>query len=333
MSIIPFSSFVIHIDTGNGGFIVIIDTKNELYEPSRELHQKFNTLIEDIGEGLWKYCRYLTGSPWDGEDLYQETMLKALGGLYQRWHPTNLKSYLYRIATNTWIDQCRKRKKEIGRLTELDGGIIEEISDHFDIEEALEHLFYLFTPRQTAVFLLMEVFQFTADEVAGIVKTTPGAIYATTRRVRDKLKRTELAPLKAHENSKKNHKIIQAYLKAFNQGDVEGILRLISDHAHYEASLGFLEVTKEEIRNGSLQYGLPLYKAQEFTLWGKQVIIVLADSEGGPLIHDIQYQEIENDQIVYHRSYFFRKELIFAASKELGIPPQLDKHPFLNWRH
>ncbi|MGE6258037.1 sigma-70 family RNA polymerase sigma factor [Heyndrickxia sporothermodurans] len=303
---------------------------NELYEPSRKLRQQFDKLIEEFGDGLWNYCRYLTGSPWDGEDLYQETMLKALGSLYQRFHPTNLKSYLYRIATNTWIDHYRRQKKSIGTLVE-DCDVTEEFKDTFEIEAALEHLFHLFTPRQTAVFLLSEVFQFKAEEVASIVKTTPGAIYATIRRMKKKLKthKEEISSNSGH--TKSGNIIIQAYLKAFNEGDIEGMLSLISDQAHYEASLGFLEVSKDEIRKGSLLYGLPPYRAEEFILWGKPVIVILADFDKEPLIHDIQYQEVENDKIVFHRSYFFRKEFIIAASKELGLAPQLIKQPFLNW--
>lgn len=301
-----------------------------LYEQSRELQQQFQSIMDDVGDDLWKYCRFLTGSPWDGEDLFQETMLKAMGGLYTRWHPTNHKSYLYRMATNTWIDHCRREKRHVGSLDELDEPR-EDFSDTHDLEEALEKLYHLFTPRQTAVFLLMEVFHFKAEEVASIVKTTPGAIYATTNRMKVKLKNDiTVLPKQNRESKLQKDVVISAYLKAFNQGDLEGMLSLFSDPIHYEASLGFLETTKDEMREGSLMYGLPGHHANECILWGKPVIVVLADSEQGPLVHDIQYQDVENGKIVYHRSYFFRKEFIMTAAKELGYKPQLDKAP-LNW--
>lgn len=302
---------------------------NQVIELSREFQKEFETVIADLGDGLWKYCRYLTGSPWDGEDLYQETMLKTMGSLYQRWHVTNLKSYLYRIATNTWIDHCRREKRNLGTLSEDDLPTA-DFSDHLELEEALEQLFYLFTPRQTAVFLLKEIFQFNADEVASIIKTTPTAVYATTRRMKNKLKDMPEGNRSKTEPTESEHQVIQTYLKAIANGDVEGLLELFSDQPHYEASLGFLETTKDEIRNGSLQFGLPGHKAKQYILWGRPVIVVLSESENGPLIHDIQYQEIENGKIVMSRSYFFRREFIFAASKELGIPPQLNKPP-VNW--
>ncbi|WP_137789367.1 RNA polymerase sigma factor [Bacillus sp. E(2018)] len=301
-----------------------------LHAQSNELRQRLNEEIHDFSDALWNYCRYLTGSPWDGEDLYQETMLKVLGGLFTRWHPTNLKSYVFRIATNTWIDQCRKEKRALCELHE-NNEAFEELSDNLELEEALQKLDALFSPRQTAVFLLLEIFRFQADEVASIVKTTPGAVYASVRRMKYKLQTNRDHSIKPKlENSPQQSKTIQAYLKAFNHGDLKGVLSLISDQAHYEASLGFLEVNKEEIINGSLSYGLPGHHAIECELWGKHVIVVLAETDQGQLVHDIQYQEVENNKIVYHRSFFFRKEFIVAASKELGYKPQLNKPP-LNW--
>ncbi|OIU72003.1 hypothetical protein [Rossellomorea aquimaris] len=124
--------------------------------------------------------------------------------------------------------------------------------------------------------------------------------------------------------------VIEVYLTALNEGNVEGILELLSDTAHNEAGLGFQEFTKSEMRSGSLKYGLPGYRAERQLLWDKEVIVVFNDNGEVPEIHDIQYHEIENDKIVYHRSYYFRKEFIMAASKELGFKPQLDK-PVVNW--
>ncbi|MFD2043264.1 RNA polymerase sigma factor [Ornithinibacillus salinisoli] len=309
-----------------------IEVRTQLFnEKSRELREEFSQLILDFREDLWKYCRYLTGSPWDGEDLFQETLLKAYGGFYQVWHPVNPKSYMYRVATNTWIDHCRKEKRIVGTLEEgNEPG--EEFSDNLDLEQALEHLVHLFTPRQVAVFLLVQVFKFKAEEVASIVKTTRGAIYATVRRMENKLRKQDETPKKTDYNAARGtkEKVIQTYIKAMNDGDLDTLFQLISDHLHNEASLGFQEFSKGDVRKGSMQHGLPGYHAEEHWLWGKQVIIIVADSEEGSLIHDIQYQEVENGKIVFHRSFYFRKEFIVAAANELGMKPQLNKFP-IGW--
>ncbi|RIW28970.1 RNA polymerase sigma factor [Bacillus salacetis] len=303
-----------------------------LSEKNRELMGEFNQIINEYKGELWRYCRYLTGSPWDGEDLFQETIIKAFGSIYQRWHPTNPKSYLYRIATTTWIDHCRKQKRFVGTLEE-ENIPVEDFSHSFDAEEALEYLMELFNPRQIAVFLLKEVFTFTAKEVADMVRTTPGAVYATVRRMHTRLSDNpmkEKSDRAAVENTTTN-KVIQSYLKALNEGNVNKVLELMSEPAHNEASMGFQEFSKEEMQSGSMRYGLPGFRAEEHLLWGKKVIVVFHDGENGPAIHDIQYQEVENEKIVLHRSYYFCREFIVAAFEELKIPPQLDK-PVVDWK-
>lgn len=309
--------------------VLMKSTTTLFNEKSRELHKEFDQLISEYRTDLWQYCKYLTGSPWDGEDLFQETILKAFGGFYQLWQPTNPKSYLYRVATNTWIDHCRREKRHVGTLEEVEKPS-EPFSDTLEIEEALEHLIGLFAPRQVSVFLLFEVFKFKATEVASIVRTTEGAVYATVRRMKLKLSKEEY-PMKKKpsvNNAKQDHSdVIQAYLKAINEGDLEAMLALVSDSAHNEASLGFHEFSKDEMRKGSMQFGLPGHRAEQYVLWGKSVIIVFVDQDGESFIHDIQYQVVENEKIVHHKSYFFRKEFIFEAAKEIGVPPQLNKPP------
>ncbi|MDX8343537.1 RNA polymerase sigma factor [Rossellomorea sp. YZS02] len=298
-------------------------------EKNRELASEFQSMMEEFKEGLWKYCRYLTGSPWDGEDLFQDTMLKAFGGYYQRWHPTNPKAYLYRMATTTWIDRCRKEKRHLGLLEE-DEFLQDTPKDDLEAEEALHILFNHFYPRQVAVFLLREVFRFDAREVAGMVRTTPGGVYAAVRRIKEKLKTIDVRESRSQQTQPETHPIIKAYLKAMNDGDIDAVMALISEEAQNDAALGFQEFNKEEMRSGSMKYGLPVMRAVEYSLWGRNVIVKLTDGEKGPEIHDIQYQEVENGKIVHHISYYFRKELIFAAAEELGIRVQTDK-PVVDW--
>jgi hypothetical protein len=82
--------------------------------------------------------------------------------------------------------------------------------------------------------------------------------------------------------------------------------------------------------NGFLKWGLPGHKAHQIILWGQPVILVLSKNGDHQEIHDIQFQEVENGKIVSHRSYFFRKKLMLAASKELGLKVQLVKPP-VDW--
>jgi RNA polymerase sigma factor (sigma-70 family) len=304
---------------------------SDLVVETRKLKNNYEEMIQPYSLDLWNYCRYVTGSTWDGEDLFQDTLIKSFGLLPQQWDKViDKKSYLFRIATNTWLDQCRKLKREIGSLEEITEPSI-EFSDGLLLEEVLTSFQAHFTPKQTMAYLLFDIFHFNADEIAGIVKSTPGGVYATVQRVRKKIQLIDFAkPKQGSTVEKANDETIQAYLKAFNNGDLDSMLSLYSEQAHNEAFLGFQEFNKNEIRNGSLRFGLPGHTAEEFILWNKPVIIVLTKGADGPEIHDIQMHEVENGKIVSSRSYFFRKEFIMAAGKELGFKVQMVKPP-VDW--
>ena len=135
-----------------------------------ELNEKFEQMIEPFRQPLWNYCKYIRGSPWDGDDLFQETLLKAFATMSQLYAPLKPKSYLFRIATNSWTDTLRKKKITLHTYQDdLPQHDESEANDPYRIIEAVEILANHLVPRQIAVVLLMDVFQFTAAEAAGMV--------------------------------------------------------------------------------------------------------------------------------------------------------------------
>lgn len=54
----------------------------------------------------------LTRNPADAEDLVQETFAKAFSNFHQFQEGTNLRAWLYRILTNTYINSYRKRQRQ-----------------------------------------------------------------------------------------------------------------------------------------------------------------------------------------------------------------------------
>jgi len=74
----------------------------------------------------------MTRNPADAEDLVQETFLKAYAAFHQFEHGTNLKAWLYRILTNTYINSYRRRQRQPVQAP------TEEISD-WQLAEAESH--------------------------------------------------------------------------------------------------------------------------------------------------------------------------------------------------
>ncbi|MDI2128064.1 sigma-70 family RNA polymerase sigma factor [Yinghuangia seranimata] len=61
---------------------------------------------------LYSAALRMTRNPADAEDLVQETFAKAYGSFHQFREGTNLKAWLYRILTNTFINSYRKKQRE-----------------------------------------------------------------------------------------------------------------------------------------------------------------------------------------------------------------------------
>jgi RNA polymerase sigma-70 factor (ECF subfamily) len=63
-------------------------------------------------DALYSAALKLTRSPAEAEDLVQETYLKAFASFHQYTDGTNLRAWLYRILTNTFINTYRKKQRE-----------------------------------------------------------------------------------------------------------------------------------------------------------------------------------------------------------------------------
>ncbi|MGQ0467263.1 MAG: sigma-70 family RNA polymerase sigma factor [Sporichthyaceae bacterium] len=61
---------------------------------------------------LYAAAMRMTRNPSDAEDLVQETFAKAFSAFHQFQEGTNLKAWLYRILTNTFINTYRKKQRE-----------------------------------------------------------------------------------------------------------------------------------------------------------------------------------------------------------------------------
>ncbi len=69
----------------------------------------------------------MTRNPADAEDLVQETFTKAYAAFHQYKPGTNLKAWLYRILTNTFINNYRKKQRE---PLQSDSGEVEDWQIH-----------------------------------------------------------------------------------------------------------------------------------------------------------------------------------------------------------
>ena len=156
---------------------------------------------------LYTAALRMTRNPADAEDLVQETYLKAYRAFHTFQEGTNLKAWLYRILTNTFINAYRskKRKPEQSDIEDVEdlylyrrlGGLEaaaagrsaeEEVLEHFtdtEVKEAVESLPENF---RMAV-LLADVEGFSYKEIAEILDIPIGTVMSRLHRGRRALQK------------------------------------------------------------------------------------------------------------------------------------------------
>jgi RNA polymerase sigma factor (sigma-70 family) len=289
----------------------------------RDWKKKFDQLIEPHRPALWQYCRMITRSPWDAEDLVQDTLLKAYSALPRIFQPVIPKSYLFRIATNTWLNLQRKQQRIL--LEEQTEESYEDV-DPFSIREAIEKLVIFLSPKQRAVILLFDVFQFQGSEVAEMMGSTEGSVKALLHRARKNLKKLNQEGLPSNpiqEGASVNDPVIQVYIDAFNRRDPDAIAGLLDENAINDIVHTSFEYGKETIRNHSLEGWandpMPM-KAVYQQLWGKPAVVVMTKKDGKDAVYSLIELELDAGLIVSKRTYYFCPDLLEAAAEELKVP-------------
>lgn len=81
-------------------------------ESEAERRERFEREAMPLLDQLYSAALRTTRNPSDAEDLVQETFAKAYAAFHQYKPGTNLKAWMYRILTNTYINSYRKKQRQ-----------------------------------------------------------------------------------------------------------------------------------------------------------------------------------------------------------------------------
>ncbi len=129
---------------------------------------QFEAAIPEIRPELHRYLARMAGSVIDGEDLVQETLLKAARAIAGGIGVTNLRAWLFSIAHNTALNFLRARKTERSMKDEVrrQAPNLRGLPLSSAVSGNLRPLMAL-SPRQRSAVILRDVLGYSASEVAG----------------------------------------------------------------------------------------------------------------------------------------------------------------------
>lgn len=302
------------------------------------LHRFLDT-YEPLRAPLYRYCRHLTRSPWDAEELAQDALLRAFATLGQLGEaPANPRAWLFRVASNLWIDRVRGRAPE-QLLSEV--AVASVASDPRASREAAGTLLSRLAPQERAALVLKDAFELSLEEVAEVLSTSAGAVKHALHRARGKLQEEpEHVPARAPAPG-----VLDAFCEAFNAGDLDRLAALLLDSAAVEVVGATTQYGPEAARrtvlpgmlfgsrrmatadvNGGIEArfmlgvlpSAPRAEAREHR--GEWLVIHWYQHQDGEFVRAITRIDAEGDGVARLRNYFFTSDFIAEVCAELGVP-------------
>jgi RNA polymerase sigma-70 factor (ECF subfamily) len=219
-------------------------------------------VLERYRRELTAHCYRMLGSSFEAEDAVQETMVRAWRSYDGFEGRSQLRSWLYRIATNVCLDMLNGRNRRArpmdlsgpspadtpaaAKLPESewvlpvpDDRVLPTDGDPAELAEARESIRLAFIaalqhlpPRQRAVLLLRDVVRWHATEVAELLETSDASVNSALQRARATIAASNLTdtdPVKPMDDAQQE--LLDRYVDAFERYDMDSLTSLIHEDA------------------------------------------------------------------------------------------------------
>ena len=225
--------------------------------------EAFRQLVGPYERELQLHCYRMLGSVQDAEDAMQDALLAAWRGLSGYEGRASVRTWLYRVTTSRCLNARRSARRRqpiavspgarlpeptrLGEVTWLEpcpDSLMEALPDaepgpeaRYEAREAISLAFITavqrLPPRQRAALILRDVLGFPAGEAARILGSTEESVTSALKRARATLRQHDAntaEPPPAPESAREKQ-LIERLTRAYEAGDVDGIIALFTDDA------------------------------------------------------------------------------------------------------
>ena len=201
----------------------------------------FQELMAPLRGPLYAHCHRMLGSAHDAEDAMQDVMLRAWRALATFEGRSSVRSWVYRIATNTCLTALDQRPKRVVPLDSEAGedlhdpwpldGELNPIEADYEQQEAaalaftvtLQHL----PARQRTALILRDVLGFPASEAASTLGTSVASVNSALQRARGIVH--DRAEQDGPVGNEHLDDAVEGCLRALARGDVDTLIGIAAD--------------------------------------------------------------------------------------------------------
>ena len=227
----------------------------------------FAQLTDPFRAELLAHCYRMLGSVHDAEDQVQETMIRAWRSYDDFEGRASLRTWLYKIATNTCLRALENRGRrplpsglgapgrpeeplaagpEVPWLEPIPDALVRAepaspadpasvVVSRASLRLALIAALQYLPARQRAVLILRDVLQWRASEVADLLGTSATAVNGLLLRARARIEQAGLAQDEIREPEEASERaLLDRYAAAFENADAVGLSQLLREDAVFE---------------------------------------------------------------------------------------------------
>jgi RNA polymerase sigma-70 factor (ECF subfamily) len=244
----------------------------------------------------------------------------------------NPRAWLFRVATNLYIDRKRRAGEELGEPPEVPAQVSAERAKR----EAAGTLIAKLAPQERAAVVLKDAFDLELGDIATVLGTSVGAVKTALHRGRGKLAAPQADDVRVPVPA-----ALDAFCRAFDAGDLAALTALLLDTVTVEmpgCAIDLSLAATTDPRSGILYHTLlsPLSagtsarylegydgaraRSQLVYHRGEHVILLWYGHTAGDAVRCVIRSEIQDARVSRLRIYYFSPELLTDVAGELGLP-------------
>ena len=157
---------------------------------------RFRDVVDEHQRGVYRLALQLTGHHQDAEDLMQDVFIKVHAKLDSFRGEASIKSWIYRITVNTYLNKRRKKALLFMKLRDdFDSTLTdarsntEQDAESNSIREHVHKALDLLSPKERSAFALRHYNEYSVKEVAQALEVAEGTVKSLLFRAVKKLRK------------------------------------------------------------------------------------------------------------------------------------------------